>query len=85
MHQNHTQEEGRVKRGLANVVICFVQSLQLGILICWSLRGGGVKNPENADGKQSETFHPVKYYLKCPPQPLQKKDLMLMFSAFNGS
>lgn len=33
MHYIHRQEEGRVKRGQANVVICFVQSLQLGIFI----------------------------------------------------
>lgn len=33
MHYNHRQEEGRVKRGQANVVICFVQSLQLDIFI----------------------------------------------------
>lgn len=33
MHYIHKQEEGRVKSGQANVVICFVQSLQLGIFI----------------------------------------------------
>lgn len=33
MHYNHRQEEARVKTGSANVVICSVQSLQLGIFI----------------------------------------------------
>lgn len=41
MHYNHRQEEARVKTGSANVVICSVQSLQLGIFIwcCWRERG----------------------------------------------
>lgn len=41
MHCNHRQEEGRVKRGQANVVICFVQSLQLGIFYMMQLKGEG--------------------------------------------
>ena len=48
MHYNHRQEEGRVKRGQANVVICFVQSLQLGIFYMMQLNGegGGMKKLE---------------------------------------
>lgn len=46
MHYNHRQEEGWVKRGLANVVICFVQSLQLGCFIWCSWRERGMKKLE---------------------------------------
>lgn len=38
MHYGHSQEERRVKRTKANVVICSVQSLQLGVFIWCSWR-----------------------------------------------
>lgn len=50
MHYSHRQEEAWVKRGQPNVVICFAQSLQLGIFIwcIWRKRwwGWGVKKLE---------------------------------------
>lgn len=43
MHYNHRQEEGRVKGVQTNVVICYVQSLQLGIFYIYAAKRRGGK------------------------------------------